>query len=190
MLSSKKLIMTESNVDWMQLIIDTTHGALDLYSAVTKHWWGLLSIFHNVCIKSNSSHKQKRAEGMLWDLHCSVCLLSLCCAVSAAVLWGRHYHRGAGAVHPSNLSNRQDNLQYICGPKLGSASVRYRIPLHSFRMTFLCTVLLSLSNDQGCLHSSDFIICIKSVLFLLCFFCHHHALDQSILMAVWHFRSD
>lgn len=69
-----------------------------------------------------------------------------------------------------------------------SASVRYRIPLHNLKITFLCTVLLRLSSDQGCVHSSDFIICIKSIIVLLCFFCHHAPLDQSTLMALWPLR--
>lgn len=71
-----------------------------------------------------------------------------------------------------------------------NASVRYRLPLHNLKTTFLCTVLLRLSNDQGCMHSSDFIICIKFILFLLCFFCHHAPVDQSTLRAVWHLTSD
>lgn len=192
MLSSKKLIMTESNVDWMQLIIDTTHGALDLYSAITKHWWGLLSIFHNVCIKSNSSHKQKKAEGMLWDLHCLMCV-----CYHSVVQWGLLFSEDGSIIEEQEQfislifpADKTTCNIFVVSNWQVSASVRYRIPLHHLKTTFLCTVLLGLSNDQGSMHSSDFIICIKSVLVLLCLFCHHAPLDQSTLMSVWHLSSD
>lgn len=114
--------MTESNVDWMQLIIDTTHRALDLYSAITEHWWGPLSIFHNICIRSNFTiSRRKQKECFETCISQYVCYHSVKQLV-AAILWGRQYHRAAAAVHPSNLSSSQDNVQYICGSKLASKS--------------------------------------------------------------------
>lgn len=108
----------------------------------------------------------------------------------AAILWGRQYHGGAGAVHPSNLSGRQDNLQYICSPKLAS-KCQCKIQDTFTQLKNNLSLCNWVKQYQGCMHSSDFIICIQFILFLLCFFCHHAPLVQSTLMAVvWHLTSD